>query len=700
MKEEGEAAQRTIGICVSGGGLRAASFATGALQALDDRLGLLRGEGCADYLSAVSGGSYIAGAFTLVNAGTRIRTTDNREINGVTDLPDGHRPFAPGSAEADHLGKHCSYLIEDGGVRTSLRLIGLIFAGIVTSFALMAWVGTMVIADLTLIGLQSAGLPPQRYSWMQWLIAIVFIGSLVVLVAFSRRISKLLQGIRSRVVRSAVALPLMFVVGVVVTACAPSFVSRLRSLEPISTPSWWFEHAGAVAVVVGAIAGLIALSVVLRRTKLAVALLLLVLSLGLRLAILLTTVWIGLYVLDQMQEQDWMGFALFGGVLMVGVLIIPVPGRVSPHRPYRDMLSRCFVITRGNPLTIPSRPERIALSSLRPPDRGRPDSFPQLIVCAAANVSDVGASPAGTNVVPLLITPKQICVPDVPGAAIPIERLEEQTRPAGLFSVAKREPLMSLPTAVAITGAAVSPAMGRMTNSRLRQLITMLNLRLGVWLPNPMNEKTRENLGKFKFASGLDMFLLELVGAHSSKSPTIFASDGGHYENLGLVELVRLRCSTIWCIDSSGGPGGSAGGLAQSLLLSEAATGARIELDMDRFAAAPASTRTRSRVKEVFAIGRIYYSDRPPGQIIVIKLGLTERSPSALREYQKTDNAFPHHSTLNQIYRAERFIAYRRLGWDSTMQAIEAATRCGIGRSRTPTDTVTEMPLHPAAEGA
>jgi hypothetical protein len=69
-----------------------------------------------------------------------------------------------------------------------------------------------------------------------------------------------------------------------------------------------------------------------------------------------------------------------------------------------------------------------------------------------------------------------------------------QHKAAGLFTIRKREPLMSLPTAVAITGVAISPAMGRMTNSRLRQLITIMNLRLGVWLPNPLNQKRSARL--------------------------------------------------------------------------------------------------------------------------------------------------------------------------------------------------------------
>jgi hypothetical protein len=50
------------GICCSGGGIRSAAFNLGALQALQSKRALSE----AKYLSAVSGGSYIAAAFCMV----------------------------------------------------------------------------------------------------------------------------------------------------------------------------------------------------------------------------------------------------------------------------------------------------------------------------------------------------------------------------------------------------------------------------------------------------------------------------------------------------------------------------------------------------------------------------------------------------------------------------------------------------------
>ena len=58
-----------VGICLSGGGIRSAAFALGAIQALQIRLGLLNGPTRARYLSAVSGGSYTAAAYSLAAGG-------------------------------------------------------------------------------------------------------------------------------------------------------------------------------------------------------------------------------------------------------------------------------------------------------------------------------------------------------------------------------------------------------------------------------------------------------------------------------------------------------------------------------------------------------------------------------------------------------------------------------------------------------
>ncbi|MDQ1616559.1 MAG: hypothetical protein QOJ60_2498, partial [Actinomycetota bacterium] len=95
-------AQRRRAICCSGGGIRAAAFALGGMQALGRRdAGGRSWYDEVDLVTAVSGGSYIASSFAMVdhnlNAEQRARAL----------------PYAPGSPEDNRLRAHTRYLVED-----------------------------------------------------------------------------------------------------------------------------------------------------------------------------------------------------------------------------------------------------------------------------------------------------------------------------------------------------------------------------------------------------------------------------------------------------------------------------------------------------------------------------------------------------------------------------------------------------------
>jgi hypothetical protein len=272
-------------------------------------------------------------------------------------------------------------------------------------------------------------------------------------------------------------------------------------------------------------------------------------------------------------------------------------------------------------------------------------------------------------------------VPAVAGATVPIEKFEKLQRPFGLFK--KRGPGITLASAVAMTGAAVSPAMGRMTRRHQRALFAALNLRLGVWLPNPLLRRSHRGepapegapsgpdpWSDSKIKVGMREFIGELFGWHSKDSKYLYVSDGGHYDTLGLVELLRRKCQTIWCVDASGDKPGRATALAEAMLIASGELGARISIDLSRFALAAHSALDDPLLANTHAIGTISYADGSKGTLVVIKIGLTAHSPDDVVEYRHTDRAFPHHSTLNQVYRAERFDAYRTLGWCSAVEAL------------------------------
>ena len=109
---------------------------------------------------------------------------------------------------------------------------------------------------------------------------------------------------------------------------------------------------------------------------------------------------------------------------------------------------------------------------------------------------------------------------------------------------------ISLGTALAISGAAASPNMGYNSSPTLAFLLTLLNVRLGWWLGNP-SEDNAKIYGAEGPRIALAPLLNEMAGNTTDESKYVYLSDGGHFENLGLYEMVRRRCRFI--IVSDGG---------------------------------------------------------------------------------------------------------------------------------------------------
>lgn len=234
---------------------------------------------------------------------------------------------------------------------------------------------------------------------------------------------------------------------------------------------------------------------------------------------------------------------------------------------------------------------------------------------------------------------------------------------------------------VATTGAAVSPSMGMKTIPSLRSLFAVINLRLGRWIPNPFSERIRAEVNSPKKPSifcrpeprglgpGYDEFVPELLGLQRADAPRIYVSDGGHYDNLGLLVLLRARCREIWCVDSEADEEGDAHQLVSVIALAKRDLGISIEIDTGAFAG------TCGIHGSVFCFGRISYPEGHYGTLRVIKLGLGPKTPEDIKAQRQTDPKFPYHSTLRyQLFRPGRMEAYRRLGLASAGEALAASS--------------------------
>lgn len=112
---------------------------------------------------------------------------------------------------------------------------------------------------------------------------------------------------------------------------------------------------------------------------------------------------------------------------------------------------------------------------------------------------------------------------------------------------------ISLGTAVSISGAAASPNMGYHSSPTMAFLLAFFNIRLGSWLGNP-GPHGQESYKEKHPTTGLVPMFEELTGNSTDTSKWVYLSDGGHFENLALYEMVVRRCHTIVLSDAGVDP--------------------------------------------------------------------------------------------------------------------------------------------------
>jgi hypothetical protein len=159
----------------------------------------------------------------------------------------------------------------------------------------------------------------------------------------------------------------------------------------------------------------------------------------------------------------------------------------------------------------------------------------------------------------------------------------------------------------------------------------------------------------------------EMLGRNSVNDPYLYVTDGGHYENLGLVELLRRGCTEIFCFDASGGTSMSALGDAIALARSEL----EVEIKIDP---SPLVEDEESRLAEQACVeGTITYPNGRKGVLIYARSVVTESAPYDVQAFRQSDKAFPHHSTADQLYTDQKFEAYRALGGHIGRDALALA---------------------------
>jgi hypothetical protein len=385
---------------------------------------------------------------------------------------------------------------------------------------------------------------------------------------------------------------------------------------------------------------------------------------------------------------------------------------------YKRWLGRAFVSQRNDPESaertgFPSAPEPAKPApyekELGWPRNGRLGANgPELLICCAVNLSAPGEAASGRRAGTFVFSREHIGGPDVGWIRTDdyLDHLPERRR--------KDTTLLAT---MAISGAAFSPGMGKKSMGAIGGLMAIANARLGVWLPHPravgaLMEECNEPHGKEKRCEehqtgeqqndrkaapvaddhlkwsgrpGWPWWAREVVLRFRGDARYLYVSDGGHWENLGLVELLRRGCNRVYVVSAAGDGTSGFGTIGEAIALAREELGIEIEgLDLD---ALRAPTGDRDDDEEVLTLQtggvrrfapaahtigslRRIGEDEPYGEIIALEANLTADVPWDVQAHAEKNTQFPDDSTLDQFFDDGQFESYRRLGWFQMERAL------------------------------
>lgn len=609
--------QDAVGLAISGGGIRSATFALGVVQTLA-RQGIFQQ---VDFLSTVSGGGYL---------GCFISSFLNSNRPEVKLAPwKGNQPFGTvddlESLGVRHLRNHSKYLTE-GGVKATATMICLVIYGILASLLLVA----PVVLGATLVTraffaeafthVRSSFFPPSLFT--KYLLYL-FAGAVILLPLAQKR--KVTPKIRTFWAPFCVLLA--------------SVSALLLVAEGLPFVLGWLDHVGGVWHSMALLAALMVIFGALGihwgpSTTVGGVMLSLFAIAGPLLLVLSYFGMIEIFILKTSAPSAlWLCAWFAGALIYAGFLNINF---ASPHVFYRNRLARTYLsrLDATGKLGIQDPQSLSGMNEFK--------KAPYHLINAAVNLpGSVDPNLRGRNADFFLFS-KHFCGSPTTGF-LPTRQWEDL------------DAHLDMGTAMAISGAAAAPHMGTLTSWRYTFLLAMLNVRLSYWIRRP---------GRSPWPlAGLINFGKELTGQIGAKWNYLNLSDGGHIENLGIYELLRRQCRFIIAIDAEADPRRSFGGLLKMTQFATIDLGVKIEPSL-----ADLRVGQDGNGPAHFVLAKIEYPPHTPGPdqkiglLLYIKSSLTGNEPEFLKKYHAENPDFPHQSTANQLYSETQFEAYRALG--------------------------------------
>ena len=658
---------RLTGLALSGGGIRSATFALGVLQRLA-RADLLRRF---DYLSTVSGGGYIGGSLTWLLS----RTQDPAALGAA--FPFGLRRRRLGGWEPNllrHLRLHGNYLTPGKGI-TALSLAGVALRGIVLN--LLVWLPLAVLAFCGLQLLEGL-LADLAARWELPLRGRGYAAPLA-LVGAAFLLASVLYSLATW--RPPLARPYRwrrrFERGVRRLLWAGLLLAGLASLplvrDGLAGGGLGSLLGGAASVAAGVAGGLgsFAASGAAGRGRVPVGPLAGAASVLVLYGLALVSYDLAARYLEALSPSRP---GLLHGLLAGSVALALLTGwfvnlnYISIHRYYRDRLMEAFLPRPDTDGTTAAAVEadRAELAGMCN------ENGPYHLVNANLVLVDSDCRrwrKRGGDA--FLLSP--LYCGSTSTAWVPTARYMQ------------RDPL-TLPTAVAISGAAAHPntgagGTGPTRGTMLSLLMALLNVRLGYWVPRPDAGAARRR--RQPVANHFRAAWHELSPRGFAEHRRLLQiSDGGHFENLGVYELVRRRAKLIVCCDAAADPGFDFKDLQVLMRRIGTDFGARIEFDGDDRIERliprppdPALVQARDPGTDAYPVGarfaerghirgRVVYPEGEPSTLILLKTTTIPGLDLLTRGYQGANRAFPDQSTADQFFDEEQFDAYRELGWE------------------------------------
>ena len=230
-------------------------------------------------------------------------------------------------------------------------------------------------------------------------------------------------------------------------------------------------------------------------------------------------------------------------------------------------------------------------------------------------------------------------------------------------------------TAMTISGAAASPNSGYHTNPAVAALMTFFNVRLGWWGGNPLSPETWRVHGP----KGPHYLFNELITNTNDTSSFVYLSDGGHFENLGIYELVRRRVKYVICSDADQDEDFGFCDIGTAIEKCRRDFGVEITFLHDGLS--KIRRCANGFAEQPFALAEICYpaiaggdGENAKGWLLYLKTTLPAGCPTDVLAYAQAHPNFPHDPTANQFFDENQFESYRRLGEFICRAAIEKAT--------------------------